>query len=193
LNITKSALVNNPPVVPYEPHPDSDETGVELDTHLGWLCYDPDKDNVTFDVYLGTSSNPPKVADDQLSIIYKPDTLNAGTKYYWRIIATDEHGATTTGPLWNFTTAENKAPVIENVSYVVGEDLMITFTLLAEDPDGEIVSYYWDFGDGGTSSLQNPSHQYEAEGEYTGEIIVTDNEGATGTAILIVYVEYIYV
>ncbi|MCK4413304.1 MAG: S8 family serine peptidase [Candidatus Eisenbacteria sp.] len=32
---------------------------------------------------------------------------------------------------------------------------------------GAITSWDWDFGDGGTSSAQNPSHEYTAEGDYT--------------------------
>ncbi|UCF12958.1 MAG: PKD domain-containing protein [Thermoplasmatales archaeon] len=194
MNVTKYILVNNPPVTPYEPSPQNASTDVSLDTRLDWLCYDPDGDNVTFDVYLGTSPNPPKIASNQTSIIYRLDeTLSPGTKYYWRIIARDSHGAKTEGPLWSFTTAENTPPVIENISYEVGEELMIYFTVIAEDYDGEIVSYFWDFGDGNTSTEQNPSHSYAAEGEYTGELTITDNYGATATVIIIVIVEYIII
>lgn len=52
----------------------------------------------------------------------------------------------------------------------------------SSDSDGSIVSYAWDFGDGGSSSAANPSHTYAAEGSYTVTLTVTDNEGATGTA-----------
>ena len=194
LNVTKSVTVNNPPVTPYEPSPQDASTGVSLDTRLGWLCYDPDGDNVTFDVYLGTSPNPPKIASNQTSIIYRLDeTLSPGTKYYWRIIAWDSHGAKTVGPLWSFTTAANQDPVIENVTYEVGLEGWIYFNLIAEDYDGEIISYFWDFGDGATSEEQNPSHSYAAEGEYTGELTITDNYGATATVIIIVIVEYIII
>jgi hypothetical protein len=194
LNVTNNLLANNPPVTPYEPAPKNASTGVSVDTHLAWLCYDPDGDNVTFDVYLGTSPNPPKIASNQISIIYKlNENLDPGTKYYWRIVAQDSHGAKTEGPLWSFTTAENTPPVIENISYEVGEELLIYFNVIANDPDGEIVSYFWDFGDGATSTLQNPSHTYTAEGEYTGELTITDNDGATTTIIIIVYVEYIII
>ncbi|RMG70876.1 MAG: PKD domain-containing protein, partial [Chloroflexi bacterium] len=45
--------------------------------------------------------------------------------------------------------------------------------------DGSIVSYSWDFGDGGTSSSANPSHTYSSAGTYTVTLTVTDNDGAT--------------
>jgi PKD repeat protein len=50
------------------------------------------------------------------------------------------------------------------------------------DLDGSIVSYNWNFGDGATSSLANPSHIYETAGNYSVLLTVTDNTGLTGTA-----------
>ena len=48
----------------------------------------------------------------------------------------------------------------------------------SNDPDGSIVSFSWDFGDGNSSSLANPSHTYAAGGNYTVSLMVTDNAGA---------------
>ena len=39
-------------------------------------------------------------------------------------------------------------------------------------------TYFWDFGDGNTSSQQNPSHTYSASGNYTVCLIVNDYCGA---------------
>jgi len=50
------------------------------------------------------------------------------------------------------------------------------------DPDGSIVSWRWEFGDGTISTDQNPTHKYEALGTYTISLVVTDNDGATDTA-----------
>jgi outer membrane protein OmpA-like peptidoglycan-associated protein len=44
------------------------------------------------------------------------------------------------------------------------------------------VNYAWDFGDGGTSAEQNPSHEYAAEGNYTATLKVTDSKGASSEA-----------
>jgi PKD repeat protein len=38
-------------------------------------------------------------------------------------------------------------------------------------------SWEWDFGDGGSSTQQNPTHQYANTGTYTVILTVTDNEG----------------
>jgi hypothetical protein len=43
-------------------------------------------------------------------------------------------------------------------------------------------SYDWDFGDGYESSLQNPVHSYDSEGNKTAICTATDNNGDTYTA-----------
>jgi len=40
-------------------------------------------------------------------------------------------------------------------------------------------NYYWNFGDGASSSLQNPTHSYSSSGEYTATFTVTDSNGAS--------------
>jgi len=51
-------------------------------------------------------------------------------------------------------------------------------------------SYYWDFGDGGSSTKQSPWHVYNAVGTYDVTLIVTDDVGNTGTDYAIVAVYY---
>jgi parallel beta-helix repeat protein len=41
------------------------------------------------------------------------------------------------------------------------------------------LSFAWDFGDGGTSTLANPSHTFTSEGSYTVTLTVTSSEGDT--------------
>lgn len=49
-------------------------------------------------------------------------------------------------------------------------------------------SWYWDFGDGTTSSSQNPMHNYEGSGTYTVTQIVTSPAGCTDTILSLVAV-----
>ncbi|MFQ6116983.1 MAG: PKD domain-containing protein [Candidatus Bipolaricaulia bacterium] len=49
----------------------------------------------------------------------------------------------------------------------------------SRDEDGEIVKFFWDFGDGAISEEESPSHTYSAPGEYVVTLTVTDDRGAT--------------
>ncbi|MBD0282833.1 MAG: PKD domain-containing protein [Thermoleophilaceae bacterium] len=55
----------------------------------------------------------------------------------------------------------------------------------AMDPDGSIVRYDWDFGDGTVlpDGGPTPAHVYTVPGTYTVTLVVTDNEGASTTTI----------
>jgi PKD repeat protein len=46
---------------------------------------------------------------------------------------------------------------------------------------GNPISWAWDFGDGGTSNLQNPTHSYAAAGTYTVCLTITDSCGIDST------------
>ncbi len=50
------------------------------------------------------------------------------------------------------------------------------------------LTYAWTFGDGGTSTQQNPSHTYTSAGNFTVRLIVTDAGGCKDTLILSNYV-----
>ncbi|MEM1553195.1 MAG: PKD domain-containing protein [Candidatus Bathyarchaeia archaeon] len=49
------------------------------------------------------------------------------------------------------------------------------------DPDGYIVSYTWDFGDGNITTTSNKiiTHKYSSYGDYSVKLTVTDNDGLT--------------
>jgi PKD repeat protein len=64
-------------------------------------------------------------------------------------------------------------------SAVPGQE--VKFASESDDPDG-ITTYAWDFGDGVTSSLRNPSHPFATTGPHTVTLTVTDAFGATATA-----------
>jgi PKD repeat protein len=51
----------------------------------------------------------------------------------------------------------------------------------SSDPDGTIASYAWDFGDGTQSTQATPTHPYGSAGTYHVTLVVTDDDGATGS------------
>lgn len=52
----------------------------------------------------------------------------------------------------------------------------------SSDPDGSIVSYAWDFGDGANSTGATTSHAYNVQGTYNLSLTVTDDSGAADSA-----------
>ncbi|HET7498156.1 MAG TPA: putative Ig domain-containing protein [Candidatus Eisenbacteria bacterium] len=72
---------------------------------------------------------------------------------------------------------QNRAPVANAggpYSGIVG--LPVSFDGSASsDPDGNVLTYAWDYGDGATGTGAMPSHAYLAGGAYTVSLTVTDN------------------
>lgn len=56
-----------------------------------------------------------------------------------------------------------------------------TFTDHSTDIDGAVVSWFWDFGDGYTSTNKNPRHWYRRYGTYTVTLTVTDDYGTVSS------------
>jgi len=48
----------------------------------------------------------------------------------------------------------------------------------SSDPDGHLVSWSWKFGDGMSSTLQNPTYTFAQKGNHEVTLTVTDNDGA---------------
>jgi hypothetical protein len=142
---------NDPPNTPSSPNPANHATGVSVNADLSWTGGDPNPgDTVTYDVYFGTTSPPPQVASGQSGTTYDPGTMNYNTQYYWKIVAWDNHGASTSGPIWDFTT-ENLAPnQPSNPDPYNGEtDVDVNHDLgwSCSDPDGDTLTYDIYFGD----------------------------------------------
>ncbi|EGV31925.1 PKD domain containing protein [Thiorhodococcus drewsii AZ1] len=62
----------------------------------------------------------------------------------------------------------------------VGQTLVFDASA-SSDPDGALVEYRWDFGDGGTASGVNVEHAYAAPGRYSVRLDIRDDSG-TGSA-----------
>jgi PKD repeat protein len=104
-------------------------------------------------------------------------TYATGGTYTVTLRVTDNQGAQSPTASQNVTvTPPNQAPTA-NFTFSCSA-LNCTFTSTSSDPDGTIASYSWNFGDGATSTAQNPSHSYTAGGTYTVTLRVTDNQGA---------------
>jgi hypothetical protein len=148
--------VNLPPYEPCFPTPFNGATNTSLSPDLSWMCGDPNpEDTVTYNVYFGSSSTPPLVANNQSTKAYDPGTLNYLTTYFWKIVAWDNNGAFTEGLLWSFTTKANNPPVFGTPSPANGSinnPLSFLWSIPITDPEGNTITWSIQCSNGQTNS-----------------------------------------
>jgi len=78
-----------------------------------------------------------------------------------------------------FVKTENANPVIDPKSKTNRTSIQspIQFFSNAEDADGAISYFFWDFGDGSSSTISDPTHTYLQRGEYEVGLTAVDNDG----------------
>jgi PKD repeat protein len=96
-----------------------------------------------------------------------------------RLTATDDRGAqgSTTREVSVTPSGGNARPVADFTFTCT--NLACDFTDRSTDPDGTITAWSWSFGDGATSTAQNPSRTFGSAGTYAVALTVTDNGGST--------------
>ncbi|MFN0151104.1 MAG: YCF48-related protein [bacterium] len=67
--------------------------------------------------------------------------------------------------------------------------LSVDFVDASTDPDGIVVSWQWDFGDGEVSAAQNPTHVFQSANTYIVRLIATDDDAAADTTGAIIVVQ----
>lgn len=106
-------------------------------------------------------------------------TYTAYGSYEVTLTAKNEHGQST------FKGTVNFAPTaaFEPQEAVIQPGDTVNFTNLSEGPG--TLTYLWDFGDGSTSTEENPSHKYDTVGDYQVKLTVTNEYGSdTATGIV---------
>lgn len=98
-------LPNSPPATPYDPQPPHGSYNNPTSLTLSWSCFDPDGDEIKYDFYFGgTDFSTALMQSDLVEAQFTLDGLNSDVIYYWKIIARDDHGNTTSGYTWHFRT-----------------------------------------------------------------------------------------
>ncbi|HSF96160.1 MAG TPA: M4 family metallopeptidase [Thermohalobaculum sp.] len=124
--------------------------------------------------YLGFLSIP---ANGDFCDARAATTLVAGAEAAQVTAAWDHVGVT--AALCGGTPVDN--PPNASWSATCDNALGCVFTDSSTD-DGTIASWDWNFGDGNSSTAQNPSHTYATPGTYNVSLTVTDNAGQTDVA-----------
>ena len=114
-------------------------------------------------------------------------TGQTGTPIIVNPLETTTYSVTVSSNECEVTTSDEVTVVVhgspsamfENGDAFQGEP--VEFSDLSEP--GNIISWFWDFGTGETSEVQEPTYTYEEAGDYTVMLVVTDENGCVDTAV----------
>ncbi|OQW90335.1 MAG: hypothetical protein BWK78_07260, partial [Thiotrichaceae bacterium IS1] len=204
---------NNPPYAPVEPTPEDLSENQATEQTLSWEWEgksegsnpDPDNDEVTYNVYVGTKKSDfyplnaatpcPNVSSSILNCFQTG--LDYDTKYYWQVVAKDAGDSTNKGLLWEFNTGGTKE-LEANFEVNISEGFAPLTVYFTDKSIGNGLTWLWDFGvlklGGGsteneTSTDQNPSFPYNAVDDYTVTLTVTDVDGNKSTKTMLIKVK----
>ncbi|WP_425309456.1 PKD domain-containing protein [Ammonicoccus fulvus] len=81
----------------------------------------------------------------------------------------------------------NHAPSIVTAQYetIDPATLRVRFSATATDLDADLLTYRWDFGDGTSSTLQNPEKTYQTNGTFTARVTVSDGTASTSETVTV--------
>jgi formylglycine-generating enzyme required for sulfatase activity len=96
-------IANQSPDQPSNPNPVNNAVSVPVDITLCWTSSDPENETLTYDIYFGTSPDPPLINSNQGNLYYDPGIMDCETTYYWKIVASDGENETA-GSVWSFMT-----------------------------------------------------------------------------------------
>jgi PKD repeat protein len=164
-------IPNIPPVAAFTKSASIVYTGEVIDFDAS-ASYDPDGYIFSYSWEFGDGSTGSGVT---ISHSYVDDG-----EYIVALRVVDNHGAFSIKK--DSIIVKNRPPVadLDTSSAILDKKEIVTFDASGSyDPDGYIVSYSWDFGDGNTASGVTVSHSYPASGSYTVTLTVTDDDGAT--------------
>lgn len=153
----------------------------------------------------------PEISLNQDTVICSPDqtvTLDAGSgysSYLWNTGATSQ--TISVGPGVYYVTVSNAFECSSTSTDSVSVSVSQPFALFTSIPDsiglvgqvyqffdasqsgvGSITSWAWDFGDGATSTIQNPEHTYSQPGMYNVSLSITTSAGCDSTFEATVFV-----
>jgi len=148
----------------------SGEAGTTLIQFDGSGSSDPDGDTISFAWNFGDGNSA--------TVMMPTHTYASAGNFQVSLIVNDGQADSDPAITSAAITAPpvNLAPVADpGGPYVGAPGQMITFDGSGSaDPNGDTLTYSWDFGDGSTGSGVSPTHSYAAAGTYTVSLVVND-------------------
>ena len=139
------SAANAAPEVPSAPRPGDGATEQAITVSFSWTGGSA----VAYDVYFGTEEDPPLVASNISDASYQGSVLDFETVYRWRVVARDQFGVETSGPVWSFLTRFNSPPIVPfdpNPPHASLAGPTVVLHWKSGDPDLQPVTYRVFFG-----------------------------------------------
>ena len=118
--------------------------------------------------------------------------LDESTTYHFVVRAFNDNGESgNSNEEHLYPSGTNQAPTASITASPTSGDAPLSVSFNASgsnDPDGSIVSYYWNFGDGTSGTGVTAGHTYNNSGNYTVSLTVTDDDGATDSSSRLIQV-----
>lgn len=127
---------------------------------------------------------PPSITLPQYGTALSP-FVGTDVNGTWSLYVVDDGGgdAGSMSGGWCVTFFMSNSPPVANAGgpYTATEGSAVAFNGTgSSDPDGDAITYAWNFGDGSTSTDANPAHTYVNDGNYTVTLVVTDANQVAG-------------
>lgn len=175
--------------VPNQPSAEDPEDGktfynVDDEVALSVLVHDGDGDTLNVTFYNASDDSQidvtqPNVPSDSRATVTWTGLVVGD--YSWYATAHDGQN-TTTSINWSFSISDQ--PPTADFTYSPDSpttDDIIHFTDTSTDPDDEIKSWSWNFGDETTSTERHPTHQYALPDNYSVNLTITYDYGTNIT------------
>jgi len=152
----------------------------------GSASMDPD-DGIASHLWTQVEGDPVSLSDPKSAVttFTAPKTDQHGKNLKFKLTVKDFGGLQGTAdsaiyviPTINEPPAPTNNPPTADYSFAVNRK-KASFTDNSSETDGTIVSWFWSFGDGSTSTERNPKHRYVKFRNYSVILTVTDDNGAT--------------
>ena len=147
----------------------------------GAASMDPD-DGIASHLWTQVEGDPVSLSDptSAITIFTAPKTEQYGKNLKFKLTVKDFGGLQDTADSFIYVR-QNELPnnPPSAVFNVVTSRKVASFTDNSSDTDGTIVSWFWNFGDGKTTTERNPKHRYVKFRNYSVTLTVTDDKGAS--------------
>ncbi|MEW6711585.1 MAG: Ig-like domain-containing protein, partial [Candidatus Riflebacteria bacterium] len=186
---------NYSPYQPANPFPQDLSIDQLPSLQLSWTGGDPDlNDILTYTIMLGQDKTAMTVATSTRQTSYSLQNLELGKTYYWQVIAADNRGKETNGPVWQFSVyaPANRAPsdpvLLNPASGATNIAIDAQMRWESSDPDGDAMTFDVFLGKAfplekvGSALLAPaylPSPYLEYSSRYYLQVVVRDARGLT--------------